>query len=121
LSLKSKIGSELSEKSSFQAFHPAIDEHKIRCHGEGRPPKPCRDLPCCSLDDRRSALLLDEHSHALNCAAYGAAGSMPEPAHRPDNVMRARGFLGRHMSTGIHRGDQERNERIVSIQLAHSV
>jgi len=120
LPVKPRIGSELSEKSPFQALHPAIDKHEIGCHGEGGPSKPCRDLSCRSLDNRRGAVVLDERPHSLDLAADGVAGAVAEPSHGPDNVVRARRFFRRHMPTGIHCGDQERKERIVSIKLAHT-
>ena len=117
---KSKGGSEPSEKSPFQALHPAIDEHEICCHGEGGPSKPCRNLSCRSLNDRRGAVVLDECPHSLDLSADRVAGPVSEPPHGPDNVMRARRFFRGHMPTGIHGGDQERDERVVSIECAHA-
>lgn len=120
LSIKSKIGREPSEKSPFQALHPAVDEHEIRCHSEGGPSKPCRDLSCCSLDDRRRAALLDERTDPLNPAADSLTRAVSEPMHGPDNVVRALRFFRGHMPTGLHCRDEERNECVVFIECAHT-
>jgi hypothetical protein len=70
LPLESKIGSEPSEKSSFQAFHPGVDQHKLRCHGEGGVSEPRRDLPrrSLNLDEYQGSALIEALGEVNVCA-----------------------------------------------------
>ena len=108
--------SKAFEESSLCTLESTVDEHQICCHRECGTSQSRRNLRGRRFDDPRTAVSLDQGSYAFYLASDRLAGPVSKAPHGPDDVMGARRLFGGDVTAGVHRGDQERNERIVRIE-----
>lgn len=86
--VKLKISRKPSEKSPFQVFHSAVDEHGVRCDGESCASEACRNLSRGCFDDRWGPCV----SNSVRIRSIRRPTMSPErrrKRHRPDDVMGA--------------------------------
>jgi hypothetical protein len=108
--------SESFEESSLCTLQSTVDEHQICCHRECRTSQSRRD-PCGRrLNDPRTSVSLDQGPDALDSSSNLLARAVSKSPHGPNDVMGARRLFGGYVTTGVHRGDEERNERIIRIE-----